>query len=630
MTKSVTGVRRRLLVASVLFSSALTLIGQSPAPAAVTAVSGSACGYFTSVGLFGGPLGVRGCGQPGVTPGSASYSPSVTLPGSGSATAITGSDPDGAIAEYGPAKLFSGQYPNALNDPTGGATSPPSGPQSVSTQGTVGGSVTSSASISQGTQGTVDPTQPRGIGPGPVIADAISSTCTASESGVTGSTTVTNGVLETKYDPDTQIPIATEAVPTNPPPNYTRSGTIDHVGDRFVVVYNEQVIGPDSITVNAVHMYLLGDTARGEMVIGQSRCAITSTLPNATPVAANDAYSTNEDTALTVAAPGLLANDSDPAGDPLTATNAQAVFVPGPDHPSQSTGNTYSFPSQPANGTVTINPNGSFTYTPAQGFSGTDTFKYVARDPRGANAAATVTVTVGAAVGHVVADFTGDAKTDLSIFRPSNGAWFVQGGTPEVTGYGASGDVPVAGDYDGDGKADIAVFRPSQGAWYVQKSGGGDTALGYGATGDIPVPGDYDGDGKTDIAVFRPSQGVWYISNSAGGDTALGYGANDDVPVPGDYDGDGKTDIAVFRPSQGVWYINNSAGGDTALGYGASGDMPVQGDYDGDGKTDIAVFRPSQGVWYIHNSAGGDTALGYGTNGDIPAPLSPAVRMRFF
>jgi VCBS repeat-containing protein len=89
-------------------------------------------------------------------------------------------------------------------------------------------------------------------------------------------------------------------------------------------------------------------------------------------VARPDGYTVEQDTNLTVAAPGVLANDYDPEGKPLTAAKT----------------------SDPANGTATLNANGSFSYNPAPGFIGTDSFTYVANNGTKDSNTATVTITV--------------------------------------------------------------------------------------------------------------------------------------------------------------------------------------------------------------------------------------------
>jgi len=211
-----------------------------------------------------------------------------------------------------------------------------------------------------------------------------------------------------------------------------------------------------------------------------------------------------------------------------------------------------------------------------------------------------------------VADFDGDGDTDVSIFRPSTGQWFVQGGL--TTTWGTDGDMAVPGDYNGDGTTDVAVFRPSNGAWYVQ----GQPGAVWGAAGDLPVPGDYNGDGRTDFAVFRPSNGAWYVQGQPG---AI-WGAAGDTPVPGDYNGDGRTDFAVFRPSNGAWYVLGQPG----AVWGAAGAIPEPGDYNGDGRTDFAVFTPSTGLWSV---MGGPTTP-WGVAGDVPQPLPWAIARSFF
>jgi hypothetical protein len=240
----------------------------------------------------------------------------------------------------------------------------------------------------------------------------------------------------------------------------------------------------------------------------------------------------------------------------------------------------------------------------------------------------TAPVTIGPPVIHVFNDFDGDGKTDLVVWRPADGNWYILGsqtGGVTVQQWGTAGDKPVHGDFDGDGKADIAVWRPSEGNWYIRNSLTGTvTVRQWGTAGDVPVPGDYDGDGKTDIAVWRPGDGNWYIirsSDAAVVVTQWGTGTLNDIPVPGDYDGDGKTDIAVWRPAEGNWYIRNSQLGTvTVRQWGAPTDVPVHGDFDGDGKTDIAVWRSADGTWYIVGSQTGVRVQPFGLPGDLPVP----------
>jgi hypothetical protein len=237
-----THARRLALTLAVLMPVTAGLIAAGgPSGADVTGVTGSAFGVsIQNLRLFGGlqsPIGPA---------------PVVTLPPNGTLQTLT--VPSEVVAA-GPATFFE------------------SGTETVSTQGTLGptGSVTSSAMINaisnaHGEQFT---------------ADSLSATCTASQTGVTGSTTITNGQLVTATDAS-QNPTTTVNVPTNPAPNTMINGSFvlsPTDTESFTWVFNEQVTNADgSITVTAAHEILHGPTATGDLYIGQVTCGVTGTV----------------------------------------------------------------------------------------------------------------------------------------------------------------------------------------------------------------------------------------------------------------------------------------------------------------------------------------------------------------
>lgn len=225
----------------------------------------------------------------------------------------------------------------------------------------------------------------------------------------------------------------------------------------------------------------------------------------------------------------------------------------------------------------------------------------------------------------VPADYDGDKKTDIAIYR--DGDWWIlnsSNNSVRAVQFGLAEDKPQTGDFDGDGKDDLVVYRPSTGVWYVLRSFDNNfTATQWGISSDIPLTGDFDIDGKTDIAVFRPSNGTWYIQRSLGGNLFVQFGANGDKPIAADYDGDGRIDFAVWRAPTRQWFILKSSNNQADIKeFGNSTDVPVPADYDGDNKTDLAVFRSSNGTWYQQMSTQGTATQNFGLDGDRPTPAA--------
>jgi glucose/arabinose dehydrogenase len=203
----------------------------------------------------------------------------------------------------------------------------------------------------------------------------------------------------------------------------------------------------------------------------------------------------------------------------------------------------------------------------------------------------------------LIGDIDGDGKSDLIVWRASTGVFFW---LPSSTNYDYAtagskqwgnqglGDIPLIGDFDADRRSDLAVWRASNGTFYwLFAAGGFDYAAARGlqwgnsSLGDRPMLGDFDGDGRADPVVWRASTGVWFWLTSSTQYAYAGQHQRDwgraslgDVPLLGDFDGDGRSDIAVWRAQNGTWFWLTSSsgyagGGTKPWGSSSLGDIPV-------------------------------------------------------
>ena len=183
---------------------------------------------------------------------------------------------------------------------------------------------------------------------------------------------------------------------------------------------------------------------------------ITVTAINDAPVANDNSFAINEDAILSVALPGVLGNDSDADGNVLSA-----IRVTGPAH-----------------GTLTLNANGSFVYTPVANYFGTDTFTYRASDGLLTSGLATVTITI-ASVNDVPVARTESYSTDQDV----------------ALNIAAGGVLTNDTDADGDALNAVLVTAPAHGTLTLNANG----SFSY-----VPVPG-YSG---ADSFVYRAADAV--------------------------------------------------------------------------------------------------------------------------
>jgi hypothetical protein len=148
----------------------------------------------------------------------------------------------------------------------------------------------------------------------------------------------------------------------------------------------------------------------------------------------------------------------------------------------------------------------------------------------------------------------------IGVFRPSTGRWYLDANGDgklkncrrdqcAILSVYEDGDLPVSGDWNGNGTTQLGLFRPSTGEWFLDYRAAHrwngcrkDRCITlFGTTADRPVSGDWDGTGTTKIGVFRPSTGEWFLDLNGNGQwdgcgvdlCVTNFGQAGDFPIVG-------------------------------------------------------------------------------------------------
>jgi Tol biopolymer transport system component len=375
------------------------------------------------------------------------------------------------------------------------------------------------------------------------------------------------------------------------------NGALTFAADgSFTYIHNGSEAATDSFTYHPVQGAVTGSTAT---------VTITIKPINDAPKAVDDGpYSVLFGESVSRSAPGVLGNDTDPEGGGLTAVKM----------------------SDPAHGTVTLNADGSFTYTNDGNPATTDSFTYKAKDSGGATSnTATVSFKVVVSL---------DVHT-TGLVDTGQGKWYLydEGGNLETSFfYGNPGDFPIMGDWDGDGVETPGMYRQSDGYVYLRNSntvGIADIRFFFGNPGDVPIAGDFNSDGFDTVSIYRPSNQTFYIINELGkNDGGLGpadfsyvFGNPGDKAFVGDFDGNGEETVGLHRESTGLVYYRNehsTGNADNQFIFGDPGDGLIAGDWTGNGDFTPALFRPSDTTMYFKYT----NTAGNADNQFVPSPAN--------
>jgi VCBS repeat-containing protein len=423
----------------------------------------------------------------------------------------------------------------------------------------------------------------------------------------TANTPVSGNVLQNDSDPEGDT--LTAMLATDP-----ANGTVELNADgSFVYTPNADYVGTDSFTYTA-------DDGNGNTA--SAMVTITIDPLNDAPVAGDDSFATDEDVPVSG---NVLVNDTDADGDSLSAALDQG----------------------PANGTVELNSDGSFTYTPSADFNGEDSFTYIVDDGSGQTATGTVTISI-AAINDAPVAGADEFATDEDM--PVSGNVLVN--DTDVEGdslVAALAQGPTSGtvELNSDGSftyTPSADFNGSDSFTYTVDDGQGGTATGtvsitVNAINDAPVANNDELVTDEDM----PANGN-VLTNDSDVDGDSLTAALQDGPTSGavEMNADGSftyTPNADFNGSDSFTYVVDDGQGGTAIGTVSitvnpvndapvavndeattDEDMPVSGnvltndsDVDGDSLTAALQDGPANGTAEVN----ADGSFTYTPNADF-------------